>query len=75
MAMLRNREVRVERAATEMDGSTFEVRYPDGQNEFAKMHELEFTRSEYEKYVHVRLPEVKIIEEPQSETKAESKKK
>ena len=74
MAMLRNREVNVERVASEIDGSTFEVRYADGQNEFAKLHELEFTRREYEQFVRIQLPEVKIIDEPKVEAPKSTKK-
>lgn len=69
MAMLRNREVRIERACTEIDGSTFEVRYADGQNEFAKMHELQFTRPEYEQFVSSQLPVVQILEDIKPEPK------
>lgn len=69
MALLRNRPVKIERQANEIDGSTFEVRYEDGQNEYAKMHELEFTRAEYDMYIHTRLPEVKILEDIKPEPK------
>lgn len=61
MALLRNREVTIESVATEIDGSTFHVRYPDGQNEIAKMHELSFTQAEYDAFVKPKLPEVKIV--------------
>lgn len=67
MAMLRNREVRILRTADEIDGSTFQVRYPDGETELAKMHELEFTRDEYNTFVKPSVPEVKIIDEVQDE--------
>lgn len=74
MALLRNREVKIESIATEIDGSTFHVRYHDGETEIAKMHELSFTPSEYETFVKRSLPEVQIINEPKSEPKSELKK-
>lgn len=66
MALLRNREVKIESVAFEIDGSTFNVRYPDGQTEIAKMHELSFTRREYDEFVRGILPEVQIIDEPEA---------
>lgn len=66
MALLRNREVKIESVAFEIDGSTFHVRYLDGETEIAKMHELSFTRKEYEEFVKHHLPEVQIIDEPES---------
>lgn len=80
MALLRNREVRIESIASEIDGSTFLVRYSDGETEFAKMHELSFTRKEYNEFVKQTLPEVQIIDEPEATsveieaTKASKKK-
>lgn len=74
MALLRNREVRVESIATHIDGSTFNVRYPDGENEIAKLHELSFSRKEYEEFVRQHLPEIQIIDEPEA-TSVEVKKK
>ena len=71
MALLCNREVQILRVATEVDGSTFVVRYPDAETEMAKMNELVFTPEEYDTFVKHQLPDVKI-QEP--ETKAETPK-
>lgn len=75
MALLRNREVQILRVATEVDGSTFVVRYPDGETEMAKMNELEFTQQEYNSFVKPVTPEVKIIEESKPEVKKIETKK
>lgn len=64
MALLRNREVKIEGVAAEIDGSTFLVRYPDGETELAKMHELSFTQSEYDTFVKPQVPQVQIIADP-----------
>lgn len=70
MAILRNREVEILRTAIEIDGSTFQVRYPDGETELVKMNELEFTKSEYDQFVKQELPVVKMVDEaPQSVVK------
>lgn len=69
MALLRNREVKVLRVAHEIDGSTFEVEYLDGENEFAKLHELSFTKDEYEQHARPHLPEVKILEDKAAKKK------
>ena len=66
MAILRGREVRIESIAFEIDGSTFNVRYLDGETEIAKMHELSFTRKEYEEFVKPVIPDVSIIDEPEA---------
>lgn len=63
MALLRNREVKILRTVEEIDGSTFEVEYLDRETEYAKMHELQFTREEYERFVLPLIPEVKIIDD------------
>lgn len=63
MALLRNREVQILRVATEIDGSTFQVRYPDGETEIVKMHELIFTQAEYDQFVKPDLPSVQIMSE------------
>lgn len=75
MALLRNREVTIERVASEIDESTFQVRYKDGESEYAKLHELEMTRREYEEFVHAKLPEVKIINEPEAKLELKAAKK
>lgn len=75
MALLRNREVQILRVATEVDGSTFVVRYPDGETEMAKMNELEFTTQEYDSFVKTVVPEVKIIEDTKPEVKKTEAKK
>lgn len=75
MAMLRNREVKIDAVASEIDGSTFHVRYPEGETEIAKLHELSFTRSEYESFVRPLLPEVQIIDEPSMTSVEVTKKK
>lgn len=67
MALLRNREVQILRVATEVDGSTFQVRYPDGETELVKMHELEFTKAEYDQFVKPEIPVVKMIDEHKAE--------
>lgn len=69
MAILRNREVEILRTAIEIDGSTFQVRYPDGETELVKMNELEFTKSEYDQFVKQELPVVKMVDETPAETK------
>lgn len=61
MAILRNREVQIMRVADEVDGSTFVVRYPDGETEMAKMHEMVFTQQEYDQFVKPDLPSVQIM--------------
>lgn len=66
MAILRGREVQIESIAYEIDGSTFNVRYLDGETDLAKMHELSFTRKEYEQFVKPVIPDVSIIDEPES---------
>jgi hypothetical protein len=63
MALLRNREVQILRVATEVDGSTFVVRYPDGETEMAKMNELIFTPQEFEAFVRTDLPEVRVMDQ------------
>jgi hypothetical protein len=68
MAILRGREVQIMRTAIEIDGSTFQVLYPDGETELAKMNELEFTKAEYDQFVKKELPVVKMVDEaPKSE--------
>lgn len=63
MALLRNREVQILRVATEVDGSTFVVRYPDAETEMAKMNELIFTPAEYDAFVRTQLPEVQVMDQ------------
>lgn len=63
MALLRNREVQILRTAVEIDESSFQVRYPDGETEIAKMHELIFTPEEYNTFVRQELPEVRVMDQ------------
>lgn len=71
MALLRNREVQILRVANEVDGSTFVIRYPDGETEMAKMNELIFTPQEYDAFVRVTLPEVNVMDQKQIQERAE----
>lgn len=74
MALLRNREVEILSRADHIDNSTFLVRYPDYETEYAKMHELSFTQAEADTYVKPILPVVNILEEPKLEPVAKKKK-
>ena len=69
MALLRNREVKILRTVEEIDGSTFEVEYLDRETEYAKMHELQFTRDEYDRFVQPLLPEINIIDKEDKKRK------
>ena len=67
MAMLRNKEVSILRVATDIDPSTFQVRYKDGETEYAKMHELHFTHDEAKIFVHPQMPQINYIEDAKPE--------
>lgn len=74
MALLRNRQVQIMRVANEVDGSTFQVRYPDGETEMAKMHELTFTQQEYDQFVKPDLPSVQIMSDSDMQARVEQLK-
>lgn len=74
MAKLRNRDVTIERVADEIDHSTFVVVYPDRETEYAKMHELSFTKDEYNTFVKPQEPQVSFVEEEQPAPETKSKK-
>lgn len=63
MAILRGREVNIVSVVHEQDPSTFQVRYPSGDNEIVKMHELGFTQAEYDQYIKPHQSEVKIVDD------------
>jgi hypothetical protein len=75
MAILRNREVEIVDVALHIDPSTFIVRYKDGQTEYAKLHELAFTKAEYSLFVHDKLPTVKMVDEPEPKVEVKEEKK
>lgn len=74
MALLRNREVTILRVAHEIDGSTFVVKYPDGETEIVKMHELIFTQAEYDQFVKPDLPSVQILSDADMQARKEQLK-
>lgn len=75
MAILRGREVSIVGVMEDIDFSTFRVRYPDGETEIAKLHELKFSQDEYKQHVESHLPVVSFIEEvPQIDTPVTEKK-